>query len=118
MSMELREEARRREREREAAIREREEFARDLRALALRPEGRRLFRWVLRQGDVFREDCPSEPSGVFAAGRRSLALRLWRHLEENLDRRTFVDVVWPAPAGDGDGSGPGSGVAGPPVPGS
>lgn len=93
MSFDLREEARRRERERRALAEERESFFRDLRAVAARAEGKRLFRWLLRQGEIFRDDYLPGADGAYSAGRRSLALRLWRLLEEALGRDAFLDVA-------------------------
>lgn len=93
MSRELREEARRREAERAALARRRDEFSRDLRLLAERPEGVRFFRWLLDQGGLFAEEyLPGHP-GAYRAGQKSVSLRLWRLLRENLSAEAFAGVV-------------------------
>ena len=102
MSMELREEAREREREREFVEQRREALVRDVRFLASRPEGRRLFRWMLRQGEIFRPDQPPGEAGAYQAGRRALALGLWHLLRRNLDGADFAAVVMPGSGGDPD----------------
>lgn len=113
MSIELREEARRRERERLALAKERETLIHDVRALASKDEGRRFFRWLLRQGGLFRDDYLSGAAGAHAAGRRSLALRLWRLLEESLSRETFVEVAAAILLETKDGAPPDAGPDGP-----
>lgn len=93
MSMELREEARRRERERAARAKTRERFAGDLRRLAAQPEGRRFFRWLIDQGNLFAEDFQPGPMGAYRAGARATSLRLWRLLERHLPAADFVAVA-------------------------
>ncbi len=100
MTRELREEARRREEERAELSRRREEFARDLRELAARPEGRRFFRWLIEQGDIFAEDYQPGAVGAYRAGLRTFALRLRRIFKENLPPGSFAAV-----AGESDGGG-------------
>lgn len=100
MTQELREEARRREEERETLARKQEQFGRDLIALAGRQEGRRLFRWLLEQGELFAEDYQAGYPGAYRAGRRSAALRLWNLLARHLSRESFLAIAVP-PDGEG-----------------
>jgi hypothetical protein len=102
MSIELREEARRREREAELLAHKRERFGRDLRELSARPEGRRIFRWLLEQGRIFRIDCGFGRAGAFQAGERAQALRLWRALRENLAAAVFADIILAPDASAGE----------------
>ena len=98
MSMELREEARRREWERGEWERRREELAGDLRSLAVRPEGRRFFRWLIDQGNIFAEDYQPGCPGAYRAGMKASSVRLWRLLREQLPAGIFAEVVM---GGDG-----------------
>lgn len=93
MSWELREEARKREEEKERLRRRREEFSRDLCALAALPEGRRFFRWLIDQGNLFAEDWQPGPMGGYQAGLKALSLRLWKRLEETLPPRLFLSII-------------------------
>ena len=93
MSRELREEARRREEEKERLRRRREEFSRDLGSLAALPEGRRFFRWLIDQGNLFAEDWMPGPEGAYQSGKKATALRLWRLLEETLPPALFLPIV-------------------------
>lgn len=94
MTIELREEARRREEERERIERNKEMFARDLRSIASWAEGRRVFRWLLDQGDIFRADYQPGKLGAFQAGRRAAALRLWHTLREHLNPTVFQAIAF------------------------
>lgn len=100
MTMELREEARKREEERNLAEEKRKEFTRDIRRLASLPEGERLFRWLLEQGGIYQIDCPQGFSGAFRAGRRAFALTIWHVLRTNLDTRRFAAIALPDNGGD------------------
>lgn len=106
MTMELREEARRRRMEMAALAERRERFAGDLRTLAGLPEGRRFFRWLIDQGNLFADDYQPGPAGAYRAGARALSLRLWRLLGEHLPTADFVAVALEAGRGgqsaDGD----------------
>lgn len=102
MTQELRDEARRREEEREALAKQREEFARDVRALAALPEGGRFFRWLLEQGDIFAEDYLPGPMGAYRAGRKAMSVRLWRTLRDLLPEADFVRIAVVAAAADAD----------------
>ena len=93
MSMELREEAMKREEERQALIRRREEFLRDVKFLATCPEGKRFFRWLIDQGNIFAEDYQPGYMGAYRAGMRAMSLRLWRILEETLSEVDFIAVT-------------------------
>lgn len=93
MTWELREEARRREEERAELARKRELFASDLRTLSAMPEGRRFFRWLIGQGDIFAEDYQPGPMGAYRAGVKAMSIRLWRLLEEQLPADAFVAIV-------------------------
>ena len=93
MTMEIREEARRREEERADLARRRELFARDLRSLAELPEGRRLFRWLIDQGNIFAEDYQPGPMGAYRSGLKAMSVRLWRMLEEHLAPAVFAAVA-------------------------
>ncbi|MDR1744880.1 MAG: hypothetical protein LBS30_03910 [Planctomycetota bacterium] len=93
MSIELREEARRREAEQEALRKNREQFALDVRAVASRPEGRRLLGRLLARGGIFRSDCWPGAAGAYQAGRKASALELWRTLRECLPRDQFVAIA-------------------------
>ena len=93
MTIELREEARRREREREAIDKRRAEFIRDLRAIASIPEGVRLFRWLLEQGKIFDSGYIPGQAGAYQAGKRAQALHLWRLLRENIPLETFTAII-------------------------
>lgn len=93
MTIELREEARRREAERERTERKKEEFARDLRHTALQPEGKRILRWLLEQGDIYRIDYLPGQLGAYHAGQRAFALRLWHALRHHLDAAAFAALV-------------------------
>lgn len=94
MTIELREEARRREEERERIEMNKEMFARDLRGIASWAEGRRIFRWLLDQGDIFRADYQPGKFGAFQAGRRAAALRLWHTLREHLNPAVFQAIAF------------------------
>lgn len=93
MTQELREEARRREEERETVAKRREEFVRDLRLLASQTEGRRFLRWLIDQGDIFAEDYQPGDLGAYRAGVKALPLRLWRLLADTLSEDDFASVV-------------------------
>lgn len=93
MTWELREEARRREEERDELLRRREEFAGDVRRLAALPEGRRFFRWLVDQGNIFAEEYQPGLYGAYRAGLRGFSLRLWRIFRETLSKETFVAVT-------------------------
>lgn len=93
MTMELREEARRREEERADLAQKRELFARDLRALAALPEGRRVFRWLMDQGNIFAEDYQPGPLGAYRSGMKAMSLRVWRTLRDNLPAVDFVAIA-------------------------
>lgn len=96
MSREIREEARRREEERQAVERRREEFGADLRAIAARPEGQRFLRWLLDRGGMFAEDwTPDATAAAFAAGKKASAVSLWNLLRRHLPRAAFVEVALP-----------------------
>lgn len=98
MTQELRDEARRREEEREGLAKRRELFAADLRTLANRPEGRRLLRWLIDQGDIFADDFQPGPTGAYRAGVKAASLRLWRLLRESLTAEDFINVAMAAEA--------------------
>lgn len=93
MSWELREEARVREEEKERLRRRREEFSRDLASLAALPEGKRFFRWLIDQGNLFAEDWRPGPMGGYQAGLKALPLRLWRRLKEALPPELFFSII-------------------------
>ncbi len=93
MTMELREEARQREADRDRLARRRERFARDLRTLAARPEGERFLRWLLEQGNIFAEDYQPGQLGAYAAGKKATAVRLWNLLSEHLEPDAFTAVT-------------------------
>lgn len=92
--MELREEARRREREGERIRRGRERLALDLRAVASRPEGARVFRWLLRRGDIFNPVFQPGAGGAYYAGKKAAALELWQLLGGVLERGAFVELAF------------------------
>lgn len=104
MSRELRAEAHWRRHEREALDRKREEFARDLRAVATTAEGRRFLGWLLERANLFRNDYLPGTAGAYAAGQRAAALELWERLRGALPRDAFMAIALPeeADAGDGD----------------
>lgn len=93
MSIELREEARRREAEQEAVRKEREEFALDAGAVAARPEGARLLARLLAWGGIFRPEYEPGVAGAYRAGRKASALELWNVLREVLPRDRFVAIA-------------------------
>ena len=93
MTMELREEARRREEERADLAQRRELFARDLRTLAALPEGRRVFRWLMDQGNIFAEDYQPGPLGAYRSGMRTMSLRIWGTLRDSLPIADFVAIA-------------------------
>lgn len=95
MSRELRDEARQRRRERELLERKREEFAGDLRAIAVTVEGRRFLRWLLEQGDIFRGGYQPGESGAYAAGKKAAALDLLDRLRRSLPHDAFTAIVLP-----------------------
>lgn len=94
MSIELREEARRREEEKAALASKRELFAGDLRILSRLPEGRRVFRWLLEQGDLFSEEYLPGSLGAYRAGVKAASLRLWRVLREHLPAESFIAIAF------------------------
>ncbi len=102
MSMELREDARRREQEITARREERERRARDLRAVAALPEGARLLRRLLRDGGIFRPDYLPGIPGAYRAGKKAAALDLWRDLRDCLPAEIFIDIALAADAAPGD----------------
>ncbi len=93
MTQELRDEARRREAEQAALARKREEFSRDIRELGGRAEGRRFFRWLIQQGDIFAEDYQPGAVGAYRAGLRTFALRIRRIFRELLPPEIFASVA-------------------------
>lgn len=93
MSMELREEARRREREQREIRESRERLALDIRSVASRPEGARLLAWLVGLGGIFRADYLPGPDGAYAAGKKAAALDLWHLLREALPRDAFVAIA-------------------------
>lgn len=103
MTMELRLEARRRERERELLRKKEAEFAQDLRTLASRGDGRRFLRWLLEQGALFSPDYLPGTAGAYQAGKKATALRLWRLMRDVLAQSVFAEIALgglDAPAGD------------------
>ncbi len=106
MTMELRLEARRRERERELLRQREAEFAQDLRAIASREDGRRLLRWLLDEGRLFSPDYLPGATGAYQAGKKAAALRLWHLMQGVLAPSVFAEIALgglDAPAGDGGG---------------
>lgn len=101
MSQELREEARRREQERRRLSQREQEFAGDMRLIAARPEGKRLLRRLLEDGDIFNPGWTPGATGAYQAGRRAQALGLWRHLREHLPGSVCLDLLLPG-AGEAD----------------
>lgn len=95
MSEELRNETRQRRRERELLAQKREEFARDLRAVATNAEGRRFLGWLLERGGIFRADYLPGVAGAYAAGKKAVALELWDRLRTDLPQETFVAIALP-----------------------
>ncbi len=93
MSIELREEAGRREAEQEALRRRREQFALDVGAVASRPEGARLLGRLLAGGGIFRSDYQPGEAGAYQAGKKASALELWRTLRECLPRDRFIAIA-------------------------
>ncbi len=93
MSMELRLEARKRERERELLRKREAEFAADLRALTAHPEGKRLLAWLLAQGELFSPDYLPGTAGAYQAGKKATALRLWHHLRGILSPGAFAEIA-------------------------
>lgn len=96
MSRELRREANERKRERELLDKKQEELAADIRALADSAEGRRIFHWLLEQGNIFRGDYEPGVRGAYAAGKKAAALELWHKLQECLARTDFIAIALPA----------------------
>lgn len=99
MTMELREEARRRELEMAALAERRERFAGDLRKLAASPEGRRFFQWLIDQGNLFAEDYQPGPLGAYRAGAKAMSLRIWRLLAKHLSGADFAAIALEAGRG-------------------
>ncbi len=93
MSQELRNEARQREAERMRRAAQAERLAEDLTRLANTPEGCRVFRWLLEQGDIFSEDYQPGYPGAYRAGRKAAALRLWNLLESILPHELFAALT-------------------------
>ncbi|MCD8351435.1 MAG: hypothetical protein LUC93_12580 [Planctomycetaceae bacterium] len=102
MSMELRLEARKRERERELLRKREAEFAGDLRAVAAHAEGKRLLRWLLAQGELFSLDYLPGTAGAYQAGKKATALRLWHLLRDLLAPNAFAEIALAAGRGDSD----------------
>lgn len=108
MTMDVREEERLRKAEREALDKRREALHRDILALAAQPEGRRLFRWLMDQGNMFADDYQPGYMGAYRAGLRATALRLWRALREILPPTAFASLALGADSpGDAEGCGGG-----------
>lgn len=105
MTQELREEARRREREQEETAKRREQFTRDIRFVASFPEGRRFLRWLIERGGIFAEDYQPGPLGAFRAGLRTASIRLWEILRTALPKNEFVRIVLDEEHGEGTSSG-------------
>ena len=93
MSRELRNEAVERERERERRDERELAFAEDLRALAGTAAGRRFFRWLIDQGNLFADDYAPGPLAGYQAGLKAVPRRLWRRLEDALPPEAFIAIV-------------------------
>lgn len=99
MTWELRREAALREEE-QLALRRRElEFARDLRNVASRPEGKRLLRRLLEEADVFNPSWAGGEEGAYQAGKRAQGLALWRTARRALPPEICLELLLPR---DGD----------------
>ncbi len=93
MTMELRREAASREEERLALRRKEVEFARDVRAVALSPEGGRLLRRIFADADLFEPSWTPGEAGAYRAGRRALALELWSVVRAAVPRGEAVNLL-------------------------
>lgn len=97
MSLELRRQQRQQEEERRHIEQKQQELASDLKTIAAQPEGKRILRRLLENGDIFSPDwTPGEP-GAFIAGKKAQALELWRLLRNCLDPHDCLDLVTPQP---------------------
>ncbi len=112
MTMELRREAARREEERIALQKKELEFARALRRVAARPEGKHLLRRLLADADIFNPSWAGGEEGAYQAGKRAQGLALWRMARRALPNDAALDLLLPrdgetgpAPeSGDADGA--------------
>lgn len=101
MSQELREEAQRREQERRRRVHREREFAGDVLLIASRPEGKRLFRRLLEEGDIFSTAWIPGAAGAYHAGRKAQALALWKILREHLSGSDCLELILPDPGETG-----------------
>ncbi len=95
MSTELRREAELRERERLALRKKELDFARDLRSLSSRPEGRRLLRRLLADADLFNPAWTPGEAGAYQAGKRAQGLMLWRVVRRALSAADAFGLLLP-----------------------
>lgn len=95
MTMELRREAELREQERLALKRKELDFARDVRNVASRPEGKRLLRRLLEDADLFNPAWTPGEEGAYRAGRKAQALTLWRTVRQALPHSAGLELLLP-----------------------
>lgn len=88
----LREEMARLEQERKDKEAEERRLGEAFRNVAATPDGQRVLRWLINQGELFSDEFSPNAGLAYNVGVRAIARRLWNKLKVHASRNDFIAI--------------------------